>query len=83
MAVILGLVGKKHLEEVQGLTHSQASLEKTKAVFSRGTDGEVPVVPAATPAAKPVAKPVATPSATPPVTPAGTPAAKPAAGPAA
>ena len=83
VAIILGLVGKKHLEEVQGLTHSQASLEKTKAVFSRGTDGEVPVVPAATPAAKPVAKPVATPSATPPVTPAGTPAAKPAAGPAA
>ena len=35
VAVILGLVGKKQLEQVKGPERSQASLEKTKAVLAR------------------------------------------------
>ena len=35
VAVILGLVGKKRLDEVQGIPRSQASIEKTKAALSR------------------------------------------------
>jgi hypothetical protein len=48
IAVILGVVGKKHLDEVQGLTRSQASIEKTKAALSRKPAVETAVSPAAT-----------------------------------
>ena len=35
VAAILGLVGKKQLEQVKGLERSQASIEETKALLSR------------------------------------------------
>ena len=35
VATILGVVGKKRLDEVQGIPRSQASIEKTKAALSR------------------------------------------------
>ena len=35
VATILGLVGKKQLEQVKGLERSQASIEETKALLSR------------------------------------------------
>ena len=37
VAAILGVLGKKRLEEVQGAERSKASIEKTKAVLSRKT----------------------------------------------
>lgn len=71
ITAILGLVGKKRLDEVQaqgGLVRTQASIEETKAALSR----KAPAVPApattvsttpATPAAKPAAPAPATPPA--------------------
>ena len=35
VAAILGLLGKKQLEQVKGLERSQASIEETKALLSR------------------------------------------------
>jgi ABC-type multidrug transport system fused ATPase/permease subunit len=35
VAVILGLVGKKQLENIKGLERSQASMEKSKALLAR------------------------------------------------
>lgn len=46
VAAILGVVGKKRLDEVQGIPRSQASIEKTKAALSRKPALEAPVVPA-------------------------------------
>jgi high-affinity Fe2+/Pb2+ permease len=37
VAAILALLGRKQLESVKGPEHSQASLEKTKAVLTRST----------------------------------------------
>jgi hypothetical protein len=48
VAVILGVVGKKRLDEVQGIPRSQASIEKTKAALARKPALEAPIgVPSA------------------------------------
>ncbi len=43
LAIVLALVGRKQLEAVKGPERSQASLEKTKAVFSRSATAEDPL----------------------------------------
>jgi hypothetical protein len=48
-AVILGLLGRKQLEQIKGLEASPASLEKTKAVFTRKPAASAPTA-AASPA---------------------------------
>lgn len=72
VAVILGLVGRKHLEEVQGLTRSQASIEKTKAALSRkpAADPVAEAAAAVTPAA-PASPAASTPTGSTPRVPAG------------
>jgi hypothetical protein len=66
VAVILGLLGRKELEAVQGPTVSPESIEKTKAVLSRkplptaAADAGTDAVAAAGAAASPVAKPTST-----------------------
>jgi hypothetical protein len=57
VAAILGVVGKKRLDEVQGIPRSQASIEKTKAALSRKPALEaavdLPVAPVPAPASSP------------------------------
>ena len=69
VGAILGVIGKKRLDEVQGLTRSQASIEKTKAALSRKPAEVADAVPA--PAAPTVPAVASSPSApTPPRLPA-------------
>jgi len=41
ITLILGFLGKKHLDEVKGAERSMASIEKSKAVLKRTTPGPV------------------------------------------
>lgn len=69
VGAILGVIGKKRLDEVQGLTRSQASIEKTKAALSRKPAEVADAAPA--PAAPSVPAVASSPSApTPPRLPA-------------
>lgn len=83
-AVVLGLLGRKQLEQIKGLEASPASLEKTKAVFTRKPAASAPTT-AATPTSATTtapgtrttsttpAKPATTPDSTPGTTPAAAP----------
>jgi len=65
VTAVLGLVGKKRLDEVQaqgGLVRTQASIEETKAALSRRPAPVEPTAPVAT-SAVPTSPPVANPPA--------------------